>query len=59
MYLDYIRNSFFLIFISEGESERKRANREVQGDGDRETQAGPALSAQTPMRGSNSQTVRS
>ena len=46
------------VLASRGRAERER-EREREREGDRESQAGSMLSAQSPMRGSNSQTMRS
>ena len=60
----YLKKNFFLMFIFERKTRRDRAwvgEGQRGRDGDTESKAGARLwlSAQSPLRGSNSQTVRS
>ena len=61
MHLFLIFKKFiYLFFKRDGERERERVSKGgVEREGDRESEAGSVLIAETPMPGSNSRTVRS
>ena len=50
---------FACLFIFERERERAQGKSRGRGGGDGESQAGTTLTEESPMRGSNAQTVRS
>ena len=59
IYKEVFKN-FFIYFERERERESERERAHASGGGaERESQAGSTLSPQSPMWGSNSQTVRS
>ena len=60
IFLNKVFCGFLTFILRERERERERENKQERGRerGDRKPQAGSTLSAQSPMQGSVSQTVR-